>query len=186
MANPEGLVCRLPPIDPPLFSSWSSWSLLFPFSATFHTVLSSCQGSESESPLSAATLFFCPTLPSSGSECSEFGLRTRPLSHTPAWPRASAVSQHEQGMLGGDLRVEGAHVLPRQCLCLFILLIWGKGSCCLEEASPVSIRLPLFLKISKWPCPDSFLDSFLEVPVIAMTLVNCTNNWMKSFTSTDF
>lgn len=46
----------------PLFSFLSSWSLWFPLSTAFRAVLSSCQGNESEGPLSATTLFLCLTL----------------------------------------------------------------------------------------------------------------------------
>lgn len=40
---------RLSSIFSPLSSLLSSWSLLFPLSVAFHTILSSCQGNESES-----------------------------------------------------------------------------------------------------------------------------------------
>lgn len=47
-------VCRL---FFPLFLFLSSWSLLFPLSAAFRSVLSSCQGNQSERSLSATTIF---------------------------------------------------------------------------------------------------------------------------------
>lgn len=43
---------RLSSIFPPLSSLLSSWSLLFPLAIAFHTILSSCQGNESESSVS--------------------------------------------------------------------------------------------------------------------------------------
>lgn len=58
------LVCRL---FSPHFSFLSSWSLLFPLSIAFRTVLSSCQGNKSESPLAQPPHFsfvsLCLSLP---------------------------------------------------------------------------------------------------------------------------
>lgn len=48
-ANLVPLVCHL---FFPLSSLLSSWSLLFPLSVAFHTILSSCQGNESEGSVS--------------------------------------------------------------------------------------------------------------------------------------
>lgn len=63
-AGPFPLVCSL---FFSLFSFLSSWSLLFPLSIAFLTVLSSCQRTESESPLSQPVHFsfvlFCLSLP---------------------------------------------------------------------------------------------------------------------------
>lgn len=143
----------------PLLSFLSSWSLLFPLSTAFLTVLSSCQGNESESPLSATTLFLCLTLPFSASVRSSFGLHPTvsahftitPLSPSPAaydvTPGAKAVGKWPEV---GKARVQRAFLGVVNCSFFPIQesasLVWRK--CLLfQEVCPALLKS---FKVAPW------------------------------------
>lgn len=148
-----------------LFSFLSSWSLLFPLSTAFRTVLSSCQGNESESLLSATTLFLCLTLPFL---ClGPLAVRSAPscLSTLRFDPPRPMMSQREQGLLGSDPRlnelVSSKHFCRlKGCRKLLVLsfqesasLVWRK--CLLFQE--VSSALLKSFKVA--PCFPIFLQS---------------------------
>lgn len=95
-ANLVPLVCHL---FFPLSSLLSSWSLLFPLAIAFHTILSSCQGNESESSVSQPPHF----------SFVSFGLSLPLSTHSlvcnllPPLPSHDVIRQ-EQWLLGNDLR----------------------------------------------------------------------------------
>lgn len=152
----------------PLFSFLSSWSLLFPLSAAFRTVLSSCQGNESESPLSATTLFLCLTLPFSAS-VRRSSVCTLLSEHTSLWPPPSRpmMSHGEQRLSendpGSNRLVSSAHI------CSFfsfrrVLPLFGENVSCFKKS------FLAFYRVSKWLPNFLFLSQAnlmrLSVPVI--------------------